>query len=54
MSKEIMNASTNDAVGELEQQVSISVLEHNVSGFLYRQKAHVGEGRCTDYFILET
>lgn len=30
MSKEILSSPTNDAVGELEQQVSISVCEENV------------------------
>lgn len=31
MSKEIVSSPTNDAVGELEQQVSISVCEENVT-----------------------
>lgn len=31
MSKEIVSCPTNDAVGELEQQVSISVCEENVT-----------------------
>lgn len=30
MSKEILSSPTNDAVGELEQQVSISVCEEDV------------------------
>lgn len=30
MSKEILSSPTNDALGELEQQVSISVSEENV------------------------
>lgn len=30
MSKEILNSPTNDTVGELEQQVSISVCGENV------------------------
>lgn len=35
MSKEIVSSPTNDAVGELEQQVSISVCEEHVTAVAF-------------------
>lgn len=53
MSKEILSSPANDAVGELEQQVSISVCEENVEAVIqyfanYYHKAH--REYIQDYF----
>lgn len=52
MSKEILNSPTNDAVGELEQQVSISVCEENVkniANYCHCHKAYIGK-HIQEYF----
>ena len=56
MSKEIVSSPTNDAVGELEQQVSILVCEENVANSdrvplsITILKAYIGD-HIQDYFL---